>query len=577
MREVHPNRGIEMEYRRRLMRLISDMQHSVTYWLSARYKQNQPRIAQDATPASVLQAEMDKLGKQWLKNFDEGAEKLSAWFAQKTKNYADGTLALILKDAGFSVDFTMTSTMRDAYHAVINEQVGLIKSIPRQYLLEVQGMVMRSVQAGRDLSHISQELAKRYGITKRRAALISRDQNNKATSVISRVRQQELGITEAVWRHSHAGKEPRPSHLKADGERYEIAKGMYLDGEWVWPGEKINCLPGRSIISSNDGCRKLWRRWYCGELTVLVTESGETIEATPNHPILTQRGWVGIQAVNLGEYLVKASNQGVDRFNTNIQRNNSTFSQLFDAASLLVRPSAASGAAFEFHGDRSDEEVQTIDIEGLLPKETNSSFCQKFAEFFFPNAYPLIDRAARFDGRGSESPPWDGLFGAPESVIRGFRSVLALIRGHARHADAVRLRLIADLNSMLEQSCADSCAGNPVFFRKLKLAQAGLVIGDDQIVGELAGIMSRASSLWDRNAPTAEMLGENVRVAAELRSAVFNGGPRQYLFDRIVDKRVIEFSHFVYNLESGTGWYTGNGLIVHNCRCTGKPVIPGFN
>ena len=249
LREVHPNRGIEMEYRKRLMRLIDAMQASVEYWLTAKYRQNQPRIAQDDIPASALQREMDRLGQQWLKRFDEGAEKLAAWFAQRTKSYSDGTLQRILKDAGFSVDFTMTATMRDAYNAVIHEQVGLIKSIPRQYLLEVQGMVMRSVQTGRDLSHISQELVKRYGITKRRAALISRDQNNKATSVVSRVRQQELGIKEAVWRHSHAGKEPRPSHLKADGERYEIAKGMYLDGEWVWPGSLVNCrCTGKPVI-----------------------------------------------------------------------------------------------------------------------------------------------------------------------------------------------------------------------------------------------------------------------------------------------------------------------------------------
>lgn len=241
LREVHPNRGLEMAYRRKLMALIDEMQHSVEYWLKAKYKQNQPRIAQDAIPANELQAEMDRLGKQWLKRFDAGAEKLAEWFSQKTKSYSDGTLQRILADAGFSVDFTMSSTMRDAYNAVIHEQVGLIKSIPRQYLLEVQGMVMRSVQTGRDLSHISEELSKRYGITKRRAALISRDQNNKATSVISRVRQQELGITEAVWRHSHAGKEPRPSHLKADGERFEIAKGMFLDGQWVWPGELVSC------------------------------------------------------------------------------------------------------------------------------------------------------------------------------------------------------------------------------------------------------------------------------------------------------------------------------------------------
>ena len=241
LRPVIANAGIEADYRRKLMRLISDMQKSVVYWLSARYKQNTPHIAQDATPASELQAEMDRLGAQWLKNFDDGAEKLAAWFAQKTKSYADNTLAMILKDAGFTVDFKMTPTMRDAYQAVIHEQVGLIKSIPRQYLLEVQGMVMRSVQTGRDLSHITDELQKRYGITRRRAELISRDQNNKATSVMNRARQLEIGITEAKWRHSHAGQHPRISHLEADGKVYNIAEGCKIDGEYIWPGEKINC------------------------------------------------------------------------------------------------------------------------------------------------------------------------------------------------------------------------------------------------------------------------------------------------------------------------------------------------
>jgi SPP1 gp7 family putative phage head morphogenesis protein len=100
---------------------------------------------------------------------------------------------------------------------------------------------MRSVARGRDLSYLTDELQKRYGITRRRAALIARDQNNKATSVMQAARQQSLGITQGIWKHSHAGKEPRPSHVKADGKVFELSKGMYLDGKWVMPGEEINC------------------------------------------------------------------------------------------------------------------------------------------------------------------------------------------------------------------------------------------------------------------------------------------------------------------------------------------------
>ncbi|HHN9167526.1 TPA: phage head morphogenesis protein, partial [Escherichia coli] len=37
------------------------------------------------------------------------------------------------------------------------------------------------------------------------------------------------------------GKQPRPSHVKADGKEFDLDKGLYLDGEWVLPGEAINC------------------------------------------------------------------------------------------------------------------------------------------------------------------------------------------------------------------------------------------------------------------------------------------------------------------------------------------------
>lgn len=241
LRPVVPNAGIESEYRKKLKRLIGEMQRSVVFWLTSKYKENSPLIAQDDLPANALQQEMAALASRWQAKFDEAANKLAAWFAQKNKSYSDGSLNTILKDGGFAVKFKMTEPMQDAYQSIIHENVGLIKSIASDHLQEVQGLVMRSVQQGRNLGDLTAELTKRYGITKRRAALIARDQNNKATATLTRVRHKQLGITQAVWKHSHAGKHPRPSHLKADGDVYDIDKGMYLDGKWTWPGVEINC------------------------------------------------------------------------------------------------------------------------------------------------------------------------------------------------------------------------------------------------------------------------------------------------------------------------------------------------
>jgi SPP1 gp7 family putative phage head morphogenesis protein len=102
---------------------------------------------------------------------------------------------------------------------------------------------MRSVQSGRDLQQLARDLQREFGVTKRRAALIARDQNNKATAVFTRTRQLELGMTRAVWMHSHGGKEPRKTHLKMDGRGYDTRRGMWdpAESKYIFPGELINC------------------------------------------------------------------------------------------------------------------------------------------------------------------------------------------------------------------------------------------------------------------------------------------------------------------------------------------------
>jgi SPP1 gp7 family putative phage head morphogenesis protein len=245
LKPVRANAGIEANYRKKLKKLIADMDNSLTYWLAAAYKSNEPHalMAKDNSPAMTMRDAMRKLAKQWQSNFDDGALKLAVWFAKKNKDYSDGTLEKILKDAGFTVQFKMTAAANDAYQAIIGENVSLITNIAQQHLAGIEGLVMRSVQEGRDLHTLSEGLQKQFGITKRRAALISRDQNQKATAIITKTRQQEIGITQATWRHSSGGKVPRPEHVDFNGDIYDVSKGMWseVDNKYVWPGTALNC------------------------------------------------------------------------------------------------------------------------------------------------------------------------------------------------------------------------------------------------------------------------------------------------------------------------------------------------
>jgi SPP1 gp7 family putative phage head morphogenesis protein len=246
-RAVHANRGIEAKYRKALQRMIAEMHGSVEYWLTAAYRKDPPRMAalvgqaQDASPSATMSRVLDDLAKRWIAKFDEWAPKVAEAYLLSSFKASDSAFRQALKDAGWSVEFKMTPAVRDAFNASLQENVGLIRSIPEKYLQQVKGSVMRSYAAGRDLGAMVKELKQLYPAASRRAELIARDQSNKANAVVNRARQMELGITEAIWMHSHAGKNPRPDHVAANGKRYKIAEGCKISGKFVQPGEEINC------------------------------------------------------------------------------------------------------------------------------------------------------------------------------------------------------------------------------------------------------------------------------------------------------------------------------------------------
>jgi len=260
-RSVAANRGIEARYRRELRQMIAEMHGSVQYWLTAAYRKDPPLMAADASkpiqqyasstgPVARMCKALAGLQARWLTKFDEMAPQIAEAYLKGMFKASDSAMRQALKDAGWSVEFKMTREVRQAFQASLAENVGLIKSIPEQYLQQVEGVVMRSYTAGRDLETMVKDLQALYPKVGNRAVLIARDQSNKANGVVTRTRWKELGITDAIWMHSHAGKVPRPDHVAANGKRYKIDEGCKISGEFVFPGEtKINCrCTGRPIL-----------------------------------------------------------------------------------------------------------------------------------------------------------------------------------------------------------------------------------------------------------------------------------------------------------------------------------------
>ncbi len=243
---VRASAAVAAAYRAQLQRLIEAMHlatvHALkTAWSSAKLPLTD--VISDAGPEAILTKAMKKLARQWQRNFSDASKQAAKTFADKSLRHQDVAFRKALSDKGWAVKFQTTPSVEDALDDIVAENVDLIRSIPEKYFEDIREQVLESVRAGRSMSKLTEHLEHVYGVTHRRAALIARDQNNKATALIHRIRQKDVGITKAKWIHTAASVHPREEHIAWDGELYDISTGMYSeeDGEYVWPGTPINC------------------------------------------------------------------------------------------------------------------------------------------------------------------------------------------------------------------------------------------------------------------------------------------------------------------------------------------------
>lgn len=269
VRPTFGNVGVEYWYRDQLNKVLRRSADDLTHALELVWRDAPPTIgfahalAADApSPTLTVQRIMTAWGKRWTARFDKLSLDLSTAFTSKAFRVTEVSMKQAFKAAGFTIEFRPSKRVLEGYRAVVAENVNLIKSVPAQYLKDIQTKVWQSVITGSDMEKLASGIREVYGVSERRAATIARDQTNKAKAVIENTRYKELGLTRARWQHSSAGRVPRPTHVAMNGKTYDLNKGMYDkdEGEWVFPGQLINCrctsspiIPGVDAINAKYG------------------------------------------------------------------------------------------------------------------------------------------------------------------------------------------------------------------------------------------------------------------------------------------------------------------------------------
>lgn len=470
---------------------------------------------------------------------------------------------------------------------LLHDQVGLIKSLPLEAGLRAQEISAKNFYAGTRAEANAgtiQELVEQMGMSTEvattRAMLIARTETARANATINQARAMAVGSNQYRW-HNSGDEAVRPSHKRIKGR---ILQGMIFswdspptldDGMTGHPGEFPNCFPGSTKLTGSSFIQKFYRRRYSGKLTELVFEDGTILRATPNHPIFTGRGLKPIHSINIGDNAVSEREEADGFIKNNIKGFDISLEQAFNASlnsNVFVKSSSVGG---QFHGDVTNEEVDIVSIDGRLVSKIAALAEQKFYELSF--SQPNMARAgAYFFGVSAKGK--FGLLNNPphDFVMSGANLTMPFLQTHFRPLDFFCLAMAPYVSAGLDKCLPDDNSRDTSHFRDLIFAYSALIHGFDFLSVYLESFSERRHPLTDgRVYPSgAKLLTENIFADSDQLRNVSNGIPGPYKLNRVIDKRVSDFSSQVYNLQTANSFYIADSIFSGNCRCFAEPVFP---
>lgn len=284
-------------------------------------------------------------------------------------------------------------------------------------------------------------------------------------------------------------------------------------GARMHPGDHVGCFVAGTVVS---GARPVagFERAYVGEGVKIRTDRGDDLTGTPNHPVLTPRGWVPLGKLQEGDQLVVASRE--QRALAVDQEYQQVPALIDDVATTLpmaqgVLTTPMPSAAEDFHGDGTDGQVTVVRTDSRLLADLEAAGAKLGSDDVLKFARERTGSLAS----GSVLQP----LGLTEGTSTGggigdSGDALPVLFGGARVEEPLGLGVASDRNPHVSQPSGDGEAGD------------------------------------------LEPSGESLRsFAGEVALA------------KIAQVDVVDLDCHVYNLQTLTGWYVANGIIVSNCDC----------
>jgi hypothetical protein len=402
----------------------------------------------------------------------------------------------------------------------------------------VAGQVAQGVNLGEGIPQLTQRVddvlsTSDSALWPNRATVVARTEsmgalNSSRFDAFKAVAEETGTAMEKVWL-STIDDRTRDTHDEADGQRVPVTDPFVVGGAAIdFPGDPAG--PAEEVIQCVIGSTQVewpWqliygttRRLHSGPMVQLTTANGHELTVTPNHPVLTTTGYVPAGLLRPGQYVMATLNPPPPE----VRDAPTSAQQVHGALCKAGESERVMGSRMDFHGDGTYDEIEVVGANGYLPEYRHPRALRQLQEF------DLV-------GLDSRERPLSGLSGAVVArvPVRGdsygrFADSLVGRPGEdtsfggtePSHPESVRVTSAADFQAQLRQTPDDGRTADTDFSAHLQYALA-------------AGM-----------APC-----------------------------EIIEVNRLTGDHEVYNLSTSNHWFTGNGIALHNCRCTMLLMEPG--
>ena len=253
-------KGTEQEFSRIMVDMIGLMgrlyKNQVIEWLS-KGTIEKFEDEQVGNFASVFTNQSARIEKKLLKRFSNNRLKDFTTGVLNKSNDRNKKIFYdrLEKEVGIpSSELIATEGLKPTTNALMQESIEWAQNLRDETLGKFSADTLREMSLGKSIDDVLANFSGLVSKRKNHAKFIARNQVATFTSLMTKVRAQNVGITEALWVTSRDEK-VRKCHRVRDGKLFDLSKGLFssCDGLTLLPGVDYNCRCDYILIIPKTG------------------------------------------------------------------------------------------------------------------------------------------------------------------------------------------------------------------------------------------------------------------------------------------------------------------------------------